>query len=97
MKKISILRNGVITNQASFLTSEELEQWFDNHKAMGTFGDDYEAQITDNSEAIELEKQRLEALAYLAATDWMVIRFHETGIAYPEAVKTARSQARVKV
>lgn len=35
-----------------------------------------------------------ESLAYLASTDWMVIRFAETGVAIPAEVMTKRQTAR---
>jgi len=35
-----------------------------------------------------------EALAYLASTDWYVVRFSETGVAIPDDIKTARQVAR---
>ena len=35
-----------------------------------------------------------EALAYLASTDWYVIRLQETGIAVPQDVLDARAKAR---
>ncbi|MBL4917991.1 hypothetical protein [Szabonella alba] len=40
---------------------------------------------------------RAEALAYLASTDWMVIRAAETGKAMPEDVAEARAAARGEV
>ena len=38
-----------------------------------------------------------EALAYLASTDWMIIRELDSGIACPADVKAARAEARAKV
>ena len=35
-----------------------------------------------------------DALAYLASTDWYVVRFSETGVAIPDDIKTARQVAR---
>ena len=35
-----------------------------------------------------------DALAYLASTDWYVVRFSETGVAIPDEIKTARQVAR---
>lgn len=37
------------------------------------------------------------ARAYLAETDWYVVRHSETGKAIPEEILTARSAARAKV
>jgi hypothetical protein len=35
-----------------------------------------------------------DALAYLASTDWYVVRFAETGVAIPDDIKTKRQEAR---
>lgn len=46
----------------------------------------------------ELQQQaNAEARAYLASTDWYVIRLQETGQATPEEILEARSQARSRV
>ena len=46
----------------------------------------------------ELQQQtNTEARAYLASTDWYVIRLQETGQAIPEEILEARSQARSRV
>jgi hypothetical protein len=38
MKKLSITKSGVLTNQASFETQEELDAWLNKHIGMGSFG-----------------------------------------------------------
>ena len=43
------------------------------------------------------EAQNLEALKYLADTDWYVIREMDSGVAIPENIKTLRAEARLKV
>ena len=42
----------------------------------------------------EAEAAKVEARAYLAATDWMVARMAETGKAVPKDVAEARAAAR---
>ena len=44
--------------------------------------------------ASEAQTARAEALAYLARTDWMVIRANETGTPVPEDIAFARADAR---
>ncbi|MEC3862693.1 hypothetical protein VK792_15485 [Mesobacterium sp. TK19101] len=44
-----------------------------------------------------LEAEVAEQAAYLAATDWYVTRFAETGTAVPEEVRAARTVARDRV
>lgn len=43
----------------------------------------------DPQEAINAE-----ALAYLASTDWYVVRFSETGVAIPDDIKNLRESSR---
>lgn len=50
MIKVSIIRDGQITNQASFSTREEADQWLAYHESMGSFGqpatyDYYEVEV----------------------------------------------------
>ena len=37
------------------------------------------------------------ALAYLASTDWYVVRFSETGVIVPDAIKALRAEARLHI
>lgn len=43
------------------------------------------------------EREIAEKLAYLASTDWYVVRFAETGAAVPEDVGVARAAARARI
>ena len=43
------------------------------------------------------EREIAEKLAYLASTDWYVVRFAETGVAIPVEITTARSAARARI
>lgn len=46
----------------------------------------------------ELQKAKIAELeGYLAQTDWLVIRYHETGKDYPEEVKAKREAARLEI
>lgn len=51
------------------------------------------------SELPEVSQEQINASAmvYLASTDWLVVRFMETGIAIPDAVVDQRRDARSKV
>ena len=40
---------------------------------------------------------KADALAYLASTDWYVVRFSETGVVIPDDIKTLRAEARAKI
>lgn len=38
-----------------------------------------------------------EALAYLASTDWYVVRYYETGVIIPDDTKLKRAEARLVI
>ena len=58
---------------------------------------EYTVEIIDITAQAEQEKINAEALAYLASTDWMVIREMDSGLPCPADVKTARAAARAKI
>jgi hypothetical protein len=97
MIKISIIKNGQVTNSAQFPTQEEAEAWLSRHEAMGSFGaaGTYEVLIED---AVPSQAQiNAEARAYLASTDWYYIRFGETGVPVPQEILDARAAARASI
>ena len=56
------------------------------------------AQDKEREASEQLQAQiNSEALAYLASTDWYVIRMHETGEPVPEGVLAERETARARV
>lgn len=94
MKSINIVRNGQITNSASFETQELLDNWYATH--VDSFGE-HEAVREDLTEQLEQEKQRQESLALLAATDFYIIREMDSGLACPPEVKVSRAEARLRI
>lgn len=58
---------------------------------------EYTVEYIDNSAQLEQERVNAEALAFLAATDFYIIREQETGTICPQEVKAARAEARAKV
>lgn len=57
----------------------------------------YTVTITDITAQANAEKESREALEYLEATDWYIIREMDTGEVCPANIKTARALARTKV
>jgi hypothetical protein len=57
-------------------------------------GAEYSIEITDISALLEQERINKESLDYLAATDWLVIREMDSGVACPADIKAARQVAR---
>lgn len=150
MKQLSITKSGVLTNQASFETQEELDAFLSKHIGMGSFGSPkfsmqlvetapaviesqevldeegnsfdppqfqdveiqaavfenqlvesdpagYEVIIEDISAKLEQEKINAEALAFLAATDFYIIRELDNGTPCPPEIKAERQAARDKI
>lgn len=58
---------------------------------------EYEILISDCSEEVAQAAINSEALAYLASTDWYILREMDEGTPCPEEIKTARAEARAKV
>jgi hypothetical protein len=58
---------------------------------------EYTIEILDISDQVEQEKQNAEALAYLASTDWLIIREMDAGVPCPVDVKAKRAEARSKI
>jgi len=57
----------------------------------------YLVVIEDISAKVQQEKDNAEALAYLAETDWMIIREVDAGVPCPVDVKAKRAEARAKI
>jgi hypothetical protein len=58
---------------------------------------DYEIEVLDITSQLEQEKNNAEALAFLAATDWMVIRAMERGENLSAELKAERQAARDRI
>lgn len=134
MKQVSIVKNGVITNQATFQTQDEADQWLASHEGMKTFGQpkqivqqeievspavisqdgteispavtelrdveiagDYEVEVIDITSQVEQEAINAEALAFLAATDFYIIRELDNGVPCPAEIKAERQAARDRI
>lgn len=54
-------------------------------------------ELLAERDAQEREKARAEARAYLASTDWLVVRQAETGMPVPDEVAEKRAAARQKL
>ncbi len=58
---------------------------------------EYTVEIADVTAEIEAQNERAEALAYLAATDWYIVREWDNGVECPAEIKAAREAARLKI
>ena len=57
----------------------------------------YSLLIEDISSQVEQERINAESRRYLGETDWLAIRFAETGISIPQEIAEARQTARAAV
>lgn len=76
-------------------SDEELAQWLagDSFK----YPEGYWVEYEDISAQVEQEAINQEALAYLASTDWLIVREVETQVPCPAEIKALRAEARLKV
>jgi len=58
---------------------------------------EYTVEIEDITAQVAQEAINAEALAYLASTDWMIIREVDAGVPCPVEIKTLRAEARAKI
>lgn len=99
MKRLRIIKNNTVTNEAVMSTDSELDVWFEKHSNEGSFGPagSFTVDRKDISEELNQERINREAEEYLSSTDKWVIRELETGIKTPQEIKDARKAAREKV
>lgn len=58
---------------------------------------EYTISIEDITAQVAQEAINAEALAYLASTDWLIIREVDAGVPCPEDIKQKRAEARAKI
>jgi len=109
MIKYSVKKNGVITNSwtSDFADETHYEPCFGlpERAELDAEGSptgvilpaEYTIEIEDITAQVAQEAINAEALAYLASTDWLVIREVDAGVACPAEIKTLRAEARAKV
>lgn len=62
-----------------------------------TISSEFQFEIEDITDEVEQEEININALKFLAETDFYVTRFIEEGISYPEEIKIARQAARERI
>lgn len=94
--KIEVYRDSVLTNVLEYNTEKDIA-FFNEQALMGAFGQEYTTIEVDDIAQKEVDRINSEALAYLASTDWMVIREAESGVAFSQEVKDLRAAARLSI
>lgn len=75
MFTLTIKKSGEVTHGPSIFESmEALNFHFENHGDLGSYGEDFQVEIEDTSEAERIEKESREALDFLNSTDYKVLR-----------------------
>ena len=69
----------------------------DDEKSRFRFASEYSVEFSDITAQVAQEKLNQESLAYLADTDWYVIRYMESAVAIPDDVAQRRSAARAAI
>lgn len=100
----NILHEPTLETQIEALTMKSEIESFHNYNfpahedEQGNLVADFTVEIVDITAQVEQEKINAEALAYLASTDWLVVRsIEKPDKPIPDDVKMLRQQARDKV
>lgn len=80
--KIQILKNKIVTNEASFDSAEEMSSWLEYHKASGTFGKNEYEKIIVPEQVIEHEEIQ-EVLGSRMENVDGVFKLNETAVIVP--------------
>jgi hypothetical protein len=78
-------------DESGILTSQEEVDFFISQRPQ------YICEVIDITDQVAQQKINAEALAYLASTDWMVVREVETQVPCPVEIKQLRAEARIKI
>lgn len=97
--KIKNPTNPLVEAEYGFESFEAFELWNASRIKSNCWGmpEEYFFEIQDVTEATEQDRINQESLAYLASTDWIVIRSVDEGIPVPEDIKAKRQESRLKI
>lgn len=84
-------------NQVYAYDDEQISQGYGKDMTPMT-DEEVELHINPPKTAEQLKAEaKAEALAYLASTDWYIVRFIDSGVEVPQEVKDKRAEARLLV
>jgi hypothetical protein len=83
--------------EADVLEEETVESTDGPAQKMVKLKAQYTIEIEDITAQVAQEAINAEALAYLASTDWLIIREVDAGVPCPEDIKQKRAEARAKI
>jgi len=77
------------------LDKEGKQQFDENEKVLlKTIPAEFTSEIVDISHEVMIEEAKSAARKLLSSTDWMVIRFMDSGIEIPKEIKSKREESR---
>ena len=77
------------------LDKEGNQQFDENEKVLlKTIPAEFTSEIVDISHEVMIEEAKSAARKLLSSTDWMVIRFMDSGIEIPKEIKSKREESR---
>jgi hypothetical protein len=91
MIQVNITKDSELTNRGIFETQDEADAWYLDQCQNFPIGHVRNDVSVPDQQAIN------EAKAYLAETDWMVIRQMDNAVAVPADVKAKREAARLMI
>lgn len=97
--KIKNIESQLYTHGAFFPTMEEAQAWITlvSNKSPCPWGTNFGVEVTDKTAEKYQEQSNADAIAYLAATDWYIIRELDSGEACPVEIREARAAARANI
>jgi len=98
MIKVIVTKDGVETHAPEYETMEQAQAAISYHVSEQNWGKPGEYSYEIVTVPVNLQAPINEAaLAYLAATDWYVIRASETGVPVPQDILDERAAARLRI
>lgn len=95
MKKVTV---STASDTFSWIV-EDSEAWIQEGISKNWWGapGEFQVEVEDVTQQLNQEKQNVEALAYLASTDWLIIREIDAGTPCPAEIKAERAAARARI
>ena len=95
---VKIQQNGYLLNGTMNVPKADGNKEYELIKEWIAEGNTPEPEFTEEELQAKAEAEaKVEALAYLASTDWHIVRFMDSGVEVPQEVKDKRAEARLLV
>ena len=96
IQSVKIQGNGYLLNGYMSVPQANGNREYELIKEWLAQGNVPEPEFTEEElQAQSTAKAKAEALAYLASTDWYIVRFMDSGVEVPQEIKDKRAEARL--